>query len=131
MTSGDLLDLLSELLAHFQSDLSSVLTSIAELQGCSKLIDNLLEGRRLLERKLSPCISNTVIPPSSISIIMNTELSETWLPVIEELEIQLVSLYTSSFEKRPIDSSNHVADKLRLVAAHKIRSFFISAFAPF
>ncbi|KAI9600305.1 hypothetical protein H4Q26_000084 [Puccinia striiformis f. sp. tritici PST-130] len=50
MTSGDLLDLLSELLAHFQSDLSSVLTSIAELQGCSKLIDNLLEGRRAFEK---------------------------------------------------------------------------------
>ncbi|KNE93243.1 hypothetical protein PSTG_13356 [Puccinia striiformis f. sp. tritici PST-78] len=130
-TSGDLLDLLSELLAHFQSDLSSVSTSIAELQGRSKLIENRLEGRRSLERKLSPYISSTVIPPSLISTIMNTEPSEAWLPAIKELEIRLISLRTSSFEKRPIDSSDHVADKLRLAAAHKIRSFFISAFAPF
>ncbi|KAI9629797.1 hypothetical protein KEM48_012623 [Puccinia striiformis f. sp. tritici PST-130] len=106
-TSGDLLDLLSELLAHFQSDLSSVSTSIAELQGRSKLIENRLEGRRSLERKLSPYISSTVIPPSLISTIMNTEPSEAWLPAIKELEIRLISL------------------------PHKIRSFFISAFAPF
>ncbi|KAA1064628.1 hypothetical protein PGT21_009874 [Puccinia graminis f. sp. tritici] len=129
--SGDLLDQLSELLAHFQADLSSVSTSIAELQGRSKLIENRLEGRRLLEQKLSPYISNTVIPPSLISTIMSTEPSDTWLTAIKELEIRLVSLRTSSFEKRPIDTSDHVADKLRLVAAHKIRSFFISALAPF
>ncbi|WAR60928.1 hypothetical protein PtB15_13B179 [Puccinia triticina] len=130
-TSGELLDLLSELLAHFQADLSSVSTSIAELQGRSKLIENRLEGRRSLERKLSPYISSTVIPPSLISTIMSTEPNEAWLTAIEELEIRLVSLRTSSFEKRPIDTSDHVADKLRLVAAHKIRSFFISALSPF
>jgi len=130
-SSGELLDLLSELLAHFQDDLSSVSTSIAQLQGRSKLIENRLEGRRLLEHKLSPFIYNTVIPPSLISTIMSSEPGEAWLPAIKELEIRLVSLRTSSFEKRPIDSSDHVADKLRLVAAYKIRSFFINAFGPF
>ncbi|PLW16437.1 hypothetical protein PCANC_18965 [Puccinia coronata f. sp. avenae] len=130
-SSEELLDLLSDLLAHFQDDLSSVSTSIAELQGRSKLIENRLEGRKLLERKLSPYIANTVIPPSLISTIMSTEPNEAWLPAIKDLEIRLVSLRTSSFEKRPIDSSDHVADKLRLVAAYKIRSFFITAFGPF
>ncbi|PLW07704.1 hypothetical protein PCASD_01743 [Puccinia coronata f. sp. avenae] len=130
-SSEELLDLLSDLLAHFQDDLSSVSTSIAELQGRSKLIENRLEGRKLLERKLSPYIAYTVIPPSLISTIMSTEPNEAWLPAIKDLEIRLVSLRTSSFEKRPIDSSDHVADKLRLVAAYKIRSFFITAFGPF
>ncbi|PLW54488.1 hypothetical protein PCANC_05625 [Puccinia coronata f. sp. avenae] len=130
-SSEELLDLLSDLLAHFQDDLSSVSTSIAELQGRSKLIENRLEGRKLLERKLSPYIAYTVIPPSLISTIMSTEPNEAWLPAIKDLEIRLVSLRTSSFEKRPIDSSDHVADKLRLVAAYKIRSFFITAYGPF
>ncbi|KAA1109882.1 hypothetical protein PGT21_001627 [Puccinia graminis f. sp. tritici] len=62
---------------------------------------------------------------------MSTEPSETWLTVIKELEIILVSLSTSSFEKHPINTSDHVADKFRLVAAHKIHFFFISALAPF
>lgn len=130
-SSGELLDLLSVFLAQFQADLSAVSTSIAELQGRSKLIENRLEGRRLLESRLTPYISNTIIPPSLISTIMNTEPTEAWLSAIKELEVRLISLRTSSFEKRPIDSSDHVADKLRLVAADKIRSFFISALGPF
>ncbi|MBW0524702.1 hypothetical protein O181_064417 [Austropuccinia psidii MF-1] len=130
-SSEQVLGLLSDFLAQFQGDLSTVSTSIAELQTRSKLIETRLESRRLLSNNLTPHITTTIIPPQLILTIINSEPGEPWLNAIKDFEIRLTALKTLALEQRPTDSFDNVADKLRLLAAHKIRSFFINALGPF
>ncbi|KAI8459709.1 Sac2 family-domain-containing protein [Phakopsora pachyrhizi] len=130
-SSGDVLASLASFLSQFQLDLSSVSTSIAELQSRSELIESRLKSRRLLESNLTPFINSTVVPPSLIDLIIKTDPGEQWLEAISRLEILLTYSKTSSLDSRSTDPSNQVAEKLRLVSSHKIRSFFINSLDPF
>ncbi|KAG0141330.1 hypothetical protein CROQUDRAFT_664004 [Cronartium quercuum f. sp. fusiforme G11] len=126
-SSRETLERLTDFLTAFQSDLSTVSSSISELQGRSKSIETRLDARRLVLSDLKPYISNTFLPPQLITTILQTEPGESWVEPINSLESKLTNLHSTHHAHPAAD----VAEKLRLVAADKIRGFFLNALKPF
>ncbi|KAF8663429.1 hypothetical protein AX16_000999 [Volvariella volvacea WC 439] len=128
-TSVNLLDSLESFLSTFQKDLSAVSGQISELQDRSKDIDNRLRSRRRIEKPLSNLITDLTIPPSLAKTILDTEVSEQWNEAIEDFERRMETVKSRTRVKAARDLSE-VAEGLRIVAATKLRSFFLALFQP-
>ncbi|KAF9247342.1 vacuolar sorting protein [Melanogaster broomeanus] len=128
-TSVNLLDSLESFLSTFQRDLSSVSGQISELQEHSKDIDNRLKNRRRIEKPLSSLISDLTIPPAVATTILDTEVGESWIPVIADFERRLDTLHARSRVKAARDLGD-VVEGLRIVAATKLRAFFLALLQP-
>ncbi|KAI0750654.1 vacuolar sorting protein [Daedaleopsis nitida] len=124
-TSVKLLDSLEGFLSTFQKDLSAVSGQISNLQDRSKDIDNRLRSRRRIEKPLSNLLADLCIPPALATLILDTPVGEDWIPAIVELERRLDTLKLRVRVKAARDLSE-VAEGLRIVAATKLRTFFLS-----
>lgn len=128
-TSVNLLDSLESFLSTFQKDLSSVSGQISELQERSKDIDNRLKSRRRIEKPLSSLLSDLAIPPSLAITILDTDVGEPWIATITDFERRLDILKVRSRVKAARDLGD-VAEGLRIVAATKLRTFFLALLQP-
>ncbi|KAG1815552.1 Vps52-domain-containing protein [Suillus subaureus] len=128
-TSVNLLDSLESFLSTFQKDLSSVSGQISELQERSKDIDNRLKSRRRIEKPLSSLLSDLAIPPSLAITILDTDVGEPWIATITDFERRLGLLKVRSRVKAARDLGD-VAEGLRIVAATKLRTFFLALLQP-
>ncbi|KAH7914389.1 vacuolar sorting protein [Hygrophoropsis aurantiaca] len=128
-TSVGLLDSLETFLSTFQKDLSSVSGQIAELQDRSKDIENRLKSRRRIEKPLSELLSDLSIPPPLASIILDSDVGEPWIIAIGDFERRLDVLNARSRVKAARDLAD-VAEGLRIVAATKLRAFFLALLHP-
>ncbi|KIJ56720.1 hypothetical protein M422DRAFT_218326, partial [Sphaerobolus stellatus SS14] len=128
-SSVGLLDSLESFLSTFQRDLSAVSGQISSLQDRSKEIENRLKARRKIERPLANLISDISIPPTLAERLLDTDVGEAWLTDIPELEKHLESL-KSRTRVKAARSLSEVGEGLRIVAATKIRAFFLSTFQP-
>ncbi|PSS05383.1 hypothetical protein PHLCEN_2v3872 [Hermanssonia centrifuga] len=128
-TSITLLDSLETFLSTFQKDLSAVSGQISDLQDRSKDIENRLKSRRKIEKPLSHLIADLTIPPPLATIILDTNVGEPWISTIAEFERRLDSLKMRGRVKAARDLSE-VAEGLRIVAATKLRQFFLSLLTP-
>ncbi|KAH7105587.1 Vps52-domain-containing protein [Auriculariales sp. MPI-PUGE-AT-0066] len=124
-----LLDNLQTFLSTFQSDLSHVSGQISNLQERSKDIDSRLKGRRRIEKPLANLLGDLCIPPASALLILDTDVSEEWIPVIADLEHKLMALKSRPKVKAARDLAE-VAEGLRIAAATKIRALFLSLLQP-
>lgn len=128
-TSVNLLDSLESFLSTFQKDLSSVSGQISELQERSKDIDNRLKSRRRIEKPLSSLLSDLAIPPSLAITILDTDVGEPWIATITDFERRSDLLKVRSRVKAARDLGD-VAEGLRIVAATKLRTFFLALLQP-
>lgn len=128
-TSVNLLDSLESFLSTFQKDLSSVSGQISELQERSNDIDNKLKSRRKIEKPLSSLLSDLAIPPSLAITILDTDVGEPWIATITDFERRLDILKVRSRVKAARDLGD-VAEGLRIVAATKLRTFFLALLQP-
>ncbi|KAH9918199.1 vacuolar sorting protein [Epithele typhae] len=128
-TSVNLLDSLEGFLSTFQKDLSAVSGQISNLQDRSKDIDNRLKSRRKIEKPLSNLIADLSIPPALATLILDTRVDDTWIPAIMEFKRRLDMLKFRVRVKAARDMSE-VAEGLRIVAATKLRTFFLSMLEP-
>ncbi|KAG2042285.1 vacuolar sorting protein [Suillus americanus] len=128
-TSVNLLDSLESFLSTFQKDLSSVSGQISELQERSKDIDNRLKSRRRIEKPLSSLLSDLAIPPSLAITILDTDVGEPWIATVTNFERRLDLLKVRSRVKAARDLGD-VAEGLRIVAATKLRAFFLALLQP-
>ncbi|KAF5388452.1 hypothetical protein D9615_000536 [Tricholomella constricta] len=128
-TSVDLLDSLESFLSTFQKDLSAVSGQISELQDRSKDIENRLKSRRRIEKPLSNLISDITIPPALATVILDSPVGESWIEVIQDFERRLETTKARSRVKAARDLGE-VAEGLRIVAATKLRAFFLALFQP-
>lgn len=128
-TSVNLLDSLESFLSTFQKDLSAVSGQISELQDRSKDIENRLKSRRRIEKPLSNLISDIIIPPTLAKLILDSPVGEPWIDAIVDFERRLETTKARSRVKAARDLGE-VAEGLRIVAATKLRSFFLALFQP-
>ncbi|KAG6880364.1 hypothetical protein C0992_007775 [Termitomyces sp. T32_za158] len=135
-TSVNLLDSLESFLSTFKKDLSAVSGQISELQDRSKAIENRLTTRRAsqiqtskIEKTLSGLLSDITIPPALATLILDSPVREPWIEGIDEFERRLVTIKARSRVKAARDLWE-VAEGLRIVAATKIRAFFLALFQP-
>lgn len=125
----NLLDSLENFLSSFQRDLSSVSGQISELQARSKEIDQRLKSRRRIEKPLSKLVSELTIPPALVLTILDTEVGESWIPVIDDFEGRLGTLEVRARVKAARDLGD-ISEGLRIVAATKLRAFFLALLHP-
>lgn len=125
----NLLDSLENFLSSFQRDLSSVSGQISELQARSKEIDQRLKSRRRIEKPLSKLVSELTIPPALILTILDTEVGESWIPAIDDFEGRLRTLEVRARVKAARDLGD-ISEGLRIVAATKLRAFFLALLHP-
>lgn len=128
-SSMNLLDSLENFLSSFQRDLSSVSGQISELQARSKEIDQRLKSRRRIEKPLSKLVSELTIPPALVLTILDTEVGESWIPVIDDFEGRLGTLEVRARVKAARDLGD-ISEGLRIVAATKLRAFFLALLHP-
>ncbi|KAF8192463.1 vacuolar sorting protein [Pholiota molesta] len=128
-TSVSLLDNLETFLSTFQKDLAAVAGQISELQDRSKDIDNRLKSRKRIERPLSNLLSDVTIPPSLANTILDTNVGEPWIESIIDFERRLNTIQARTRVKAARDLGE-VAEGLRIVAATKLRAFFLALFQP-
>ncbi|KAJ3789445.1 vacuolar sorting protein [Lentinula aff. detonsa] len=128
-TSVSLLDSLESFLSTFQKDLTAVSGQISELQDRSKDIDNRLKSRRKIEKPLSSLITDIIIPPSLATLILDTQVGEPWITAIDEFERHLEVVKARLRVKAARDLGD-VVEGLRIVAATKLRVFFLALFQP-
>ncbi|RDB22540.1 Vacuolar protein sorting-associated protein 52 A [Hypsizygus marmoreus] len=128
-TSVSLLDSLEAFLSTFQKDLSAVSGQISELQDRSKDIENRLKSRRRIEKPLSSLISDITMPPALATLILDSPVGEPWIEAIEDFERRLETIKARSRVKAARDLGE-VAEGLRIVAATKLRAFFLALFQP-
>ncbi|KAI0320685.1 vacuolar sorting protein [Amylostereum chailletii] len=128
-TSVNLLDSLESFLSTFQTDLSSVSGQISDLQSRSKDIEGRLKSRKKIEKPLSNLLSDLTLPPPLATTILDTDVGEAWIPVIEDLERRLEGLKIRSRVKAARDLGE-VAEGVRIVAATKLRAFFLALLQP-
>ncbi|KAI6163061.1 vacuolar sorting protein [Pisolithus thermaeus] len=128
-SSMNLLDSLESFLSSFQRDLSSVSGQISELQERSRDIDGRLQSRRRIEKPLSKLVSELTIPPALILTILDTEVGEPWIPVIDDFEGRLDTLEVRTRVKAARDLRD-ISEGLRIVAATKLRAFFLALLQP-
>ncbi|PCH41154.1 Vps52-domain-containing protein [Wolfiporia cocos MD-104 SS10] len=128
-TSVNLLDSLENFLSTFQKDLSAVSGQISELQDRSKDIEHRLKSRRKIEKPLSNLLVDLCIPPHLATLILDTPVGEPWIAAIEEFEERLDALQVRVRVKAARDLAE-VAEGLRIVAATKLRTFFLALLQP-
>ncbi|KAH8118383.1 Vps52-domain-containing protein [Phellopilus nigrolimitatus] len=128
-TSIGLLDSLESFLSTFQTDLVAVSGQISNLQDRSKDIENRLKARKKIEKPLSSLLSDLSIAPSLATTILDSDVDETWLTVVPDFERRLTTLNARKRVKAARDLSE-VTEGLRIVAATKIRAFFLSLIQP-
>ncbi|KAF4574958.1 hypothetical protein EYR36_006312 [Pleurotus pulmonarius] len=128
-TSVQLLDSLESFLSTFQKDLSVVAGQISELQDRSKDIGNRLKSRKRIEKPLSHLISDIVVPPPLATLILDTDVGEPWISAIQDFEKKLETIKARSRVKAARDLME-VVEGLRIVAATKLRAFFLALFQP-
>ncbi|KAJ7180258.1 vacuolar sorting protein [Mycena crocata] len=128
-TSVSLLDSLESFLSTFQKDLSAVSGQISDLQDRSKDIENRLKSRRKIEKPLSNLITDITIPPYLATLILDSDVGESWILAIEEFERRLDTAKGRSRVKAARDLGE-VSEGLRIVAATKLRAFFLALFQP-
>ncbi|KAJ6628776.1 hypothetical protein B0H10DRAFT_1777258 [Mycena sp. CBHHK59/15] len=128
-TSVTLLNSLEAFLSTFQKDLSAVSGQISDLQDRSKDIENRLKSRRKIEKPLSNLISDITIPPYLATLILDSDVGESWILAIEDFERLLDTAKGRSRVKAARDLGE-VSEGLRIVAATKLRAFFLALFQP-
>ncbi|KAJ7507967.1 vacuolar sorting protein [Mycena galericulata] len=128
-TSVGLLDSLETFLSTFQKDLSAVSGQISDLQDRSKDIEKRLKSRRKIEKPLASLITDITIPPYLATLILDSDVGESWILSIEEFERRLDTAKGRSRVKAARDLGE-VIEGLRIVAATKLRAFFLALFQP-
>ncbi|KAI0832302.1 Vps52-domain-containing protein [Trametes gibbosa] len=128
-SSVSLLDSLEDFLSTFQKDLSAVSGQISNLQDRSKDIDSRLKSRRRIDKPLSNLIVDLCVPPALATLILDTRVNEDWISAIVEFERRLNTLRLRVRVKAARDLSE-VAEGLRIVAATKLRTFFLALLEP-
>ncbi|KDR83878.1 hypothetical protein GALMADRAFT_236339 [Galerina marginata CBS 339.88] len=128
-TSVSLLDNLESFLSTFQKDLAAVAGQISELQDRSKDIDSRLKTRKKIEKPLSSLLSEITVPPSLATTILDTNVGEPWIDAILDFERRLNTSKARTRVKAARDLGE-VVEGLRIVAATKLRSFFLALLQP-
>ncbi|KAF4619757.1 hypothetical protein D9613_005158 [Agrocybe pediades] len=129
-TSVSLLDNLESFLSTFQKDLAAVAGQISELQDRSKDIDSRLKTRKVrIERPLSSLLSEITVPPALATTILDTNVGEPWIDAILDLERRINTTKARTRVKAARDLGE-VIEGLRIVAATKLRAFFLALFQP-
>ncbi|KAI0053019.1 vacuolar sorting protein [Auriscalpium vulgare] len=128
-TSVNLLDSLETFLSTFQKDLSAVSGQISDLQSRSRDIESRLKSRKKIEKPLSNLLTDLTLPPPLAETILDTDVGEPWIPVIQDFERHLESLQARS-RVRAARDLGEVAEGLRIVAATKLRAFFLALLHP-
>ncbi|CDO71327.1 hypothetical protein BN946_scf184908.g85 [Trametes cinnabarina] len=82
-----------------------------------------------IEKPLSNLLVDLCIPPALAALILDTRVDEQWIPAITEFERKLDTLKVRVRVKAARDLSE-VAEGLRIVAATKLRTFFLSLLEP-
>ncbi|KAI0307267.1 vacuolar sorting protein [Multifurca ochricompacta] len=128
-TSVSLLDSLESFLSTFQRDLSAVSGQISDLQSRSRDIEDRLKSRRKIEKPLASLISGLTLPPNLVTTILDTDVGESWIPAIADFELRLEGLKVRG-RVRAARDLGEVAEGLRIVAATKLRAFFLALLQP-
>jgi len=124
-----LLDSLESFLSTFQRDLSAVSGQISDLQSRSRDIEGRLRSRKKIEKPLASLISGLTLPPDLVTTILDTDVGEPWIPVVADFERQLEVLRVRG-RVRAARDLGEVAEGLRIVAATKLRAFFLALLSP-
>ncbi|KAI0268372.1 vacuolar sorting protein [Gloeopeniophorella convolvens] len=128
-TSIGLLDSLETFLSTFQRDLSAVSGQISDLQSRSRDIEARLRSRKKIEKPLANLITDLTVPPSLATTILDTDVGEAWVPMITDFEWRLENLKARG-RVRAARDLGEVAEGLRIVAATKLRAFFLALLQP-
>ncbi|KAI9448141.1 vacuolar sorting protein [Lactarius indigo] len=128
-TGLGLLDSLESFLSTFQKDLSAVSGQISDLQSRSRDIEGRLKSRKKIEKPLANLISDVTLSPGVVNTILDTDVGESWLHAISDFELRLEGLKVRG-RVRAARDLGEVAEGLRIVAATKIRAFFLALLQP-
>ncbi|KAH9179812.1 vacuolar sorting protein [Lactarius sanguifluus] len=128
-TGLGLLDSLESFLSTFQRDLSAVSGQISDLQSRSRDIEGRLKSRKKIEKPLASLISDVTLSPGVVNTILDTDVGESWLHTISDFELRLEGLKVRG-RVRAARDLGEVAEGLRIVAATKIRAFFLALLQP-
>ncbi|KAH9006926.1 vacuolar sorting protein [Lactarius hatsudake] len=128
-TGLGLLDSLESFLSTFQRDLSAVSGQISDLQSRSRDIEDRLKSRKKIEKPLASLISDVTLSPGVVNTILDTDVGESWLHTISDFELRLEGLKVRG-RVRAARDLGEVAEGLRIVAATKIRAFFLALLQP-
>ncbi|KAG6869319.1 hypothetical protein C0993_000072 [Termitomyces sp. T159_Od127] len=82
-----------------------------------------------IEKPLAALLSDITVPPAQAALILDSPVGDPWLDAIADLERRLVTIPARSRVKAARDLGE-VAEGLRIVAATKIRAFFLALFQP-
>ncbi|KAF8760169.1 Vps52 / Sac2 family [Rhizoctonia solani] len=88
-----------------------------------------LKSRQKIERPLSQLLQELCVPPDLATTILDTNVSESWIPAIAALEEKLIALEARSRVRASKDLSE-AAEALRIAASGKIRGYFLGLLQP-
>ncbi|KAH9062806.1 vacuolar sorting protein [Lactarius vividus] len=128
-TGLGLLDSLESFLSTFQRDLTAVSGQISDLQSRSRDIEGRLKSRKKIEKPLASLISDVTLSPGVVNTLLDTDVGESWLHAISDFELRLEGLKVRG-RVRAARDLGEVAEGLRIVAATKIRAFFLALLQP-
>ncbi|KAF9518469.1 hypothetical protein BS47DRAFT_1421010 [Hydnum rufescens UP504] len=104
---------LESFLGTFQKDLSAVSGHISDLQARSKDFDARLRGRRKVSGPLTSLLANITIPPQLALTLLDTPVSDAWIPAVNQLETLLISIPAYSKGKSEGNNPSSIQVKVR------------------
>lgn len=130
---------LEEMLLGFQADLGGLSVEIRQLQEKSQTLDVQLKNRKEAEQGLREFLEHIVLAPSVIHCIAAGRVNPTFLQACQELQTLYANTHRSQAQSWACDSvpaetaagkemQQHV-HKLRLLAAAKVRDYFLQQMA--
>jgi hypothetical protein len=78
---------------------------------------------------LATLISGLTLPPNLVTTILDTDVGEPWIPAVADFERRLEALKGRQ-RVRAARDLGEVAEGLRIVAATKLRAFFLALLQP-
>jgi len=124
------LDSMESMLRGFQGDLASISAQIKYLQDESLSMNVKLRNRKAAELQLSEFIQQIVVPPELISNICESEVNESYLEYVLELnkKVSFAKQDSTAMTSACADIAPEL-EKLRLKSVQKIRDFLLGRVA--
>ncbi|CED85269.1 Vacuolar sorting protein VPS52/suppressor of actin Sac2 [Phaffia rhodozyma] len=128
--STELLTNLSSFLTSFQTDLQAVSGQLKDLRSRSQAIERRGKGRRSIEKPLKSLIESITFPPSLVTLILDTPVSEAWYPAAHTLSTILSEIHLRKTRVQAASSLLTTAETLRVTAVGKIKTYLLKILNP-
>lgn len=121
------LDSVQSHLTNFQNELGAVSAEIESLQTRSSELNARLEKRRKVEKMLGPAVEEITIPPTTVSVISEGPLDESWIRALRELEFRTAIIAKKQAGSiKAAEDIRPLLDDLKAKAVERIRDFIVA-----